>query len=55
MFVPGKPFQPSLIFEIKAGAFPNEAFFQVIHSRVGFWPYPQIFDQARQTCRVQTL
>ena len=25
MFVPGKPFQPSLIFAGKAGAYPSEA------------------------------
>jgi len=28
MFVPGKPFQPSLMFASKAGAYPNEAPFR---------------------------
>jgi hypothetical protein len=28
LFVPGKPFQPSLMFAGKAGAYPNEAPFR---------------------------
>jgi hypothetical protein len=35
VFVPGKPFQPSLVFAGKAGAYPSESTFQVLHSKVG--------------------
>jgi hypothetical protein len=49
VFVPGKPFQPSLIFAGKVGAF------QVLNSRVGIWPYPQTLDQAGKDCQGQTL
>ncbi len=31
MFVPGRPFQPSLMFASKVKVYPR---------RVGFWPYP---------------
>ncbi len=30
VFVPGKPFQPSLIFESEAGKYPSEAPFRYI-------------------------
>jgi hypothetical protein len=43
-FVPGKPFQPSLMFAGRAEAYPSEALSQMLHSRVGSWPYPQILD-----------
>jgi hypothetical protein len=42
VFVPGKPFQPSLLFVSKAGTF------QVLHSRVGFWTYRQTLDKAEK-------
>ncbi len=42
--MPGKPFQPSLMFAGKAGAYPSEAP-QVLHSRVGSWPHLQTFDK----------
>ncbi len=47
MFVPGKPLQPSLIFVGKV--------FQVLHSRVGPWPYPQTLDLTGEACQGQTL
>jgi hypothetical protein len=50
MFVPGKPFQRSLIFAGKAGAYPK-----VLHSRLGPGPYPQILDLAGKGCQEQTL
>jgi len=30
MFVLGKPFQPSLVFAVKAGAYPSEAPFRLL-------------------------
>ncbi len=44
VFVPGKPFQPSLMFAGKAVAYQSEAPFKVLHSRIGSWPYPQTLD-----------
>jgi hypothetical protein len=38
VFVPGKHFQPNLVFVGKAGAYPSEAPFQVHHSCEGSWP-----------------
>jgi len=29
--------------------------FQVLHSRIGFWPYPQTLDRAGNACQGQTL
>jgi len=49
VFVPGKPFQPSLMFVGKTGA--N---FQVLNSRVGSWPYPPTLDKARRPPRDTT-
>jgi hypothetical protein len=41
VFVPVKPFQPSIIFQVR----PEPT--QIIHhSREGSWPYPQKFDGA---------
>jgi hypothetical protein len=51
----GKSFQPSLIFAGKAGAYPSEAPFQVLHSRVGSSPNPRIFDCSGKACQGQTL
>ncbi len=35
------------MFASKAGAYPSQASFLMLHhSRVGFWPYPQMLDQA---------
>jgi hypothetical protein len=36
VFIPGKPFQPSLMSN---GAYPSQ-----LHSKVGSWPYPQTLD-----------
>jgi hypothetical protein len=44
VFVPGKPFQPSLMFVGKAGAYPIELHFRVFHSMVGSCPCPQTVD-----------
>jgi hypothetical protein len=41
---PGKLFQPSLMFVGKTRIYPSEVPFQVKHSRVGSWPYPQILE-----------
>jgi hypothetical protein len=38
MFVPGKPFQLSLMFDGKDGAY---LMLQVLHSMVGPWPNPK--------------
>ncbi len=38
-FIPGKPFQPSLMFAGKARAYPMWSTFQVLHSRVGSPPF----------------
>ena len=54
MFVPGKPFQPSLMFAGKAGAYPIEAPFGR-STRVGSWPHPQTLDWAGKACQGQTL
>jgi hypothetical protein len=40
VFVPGRPFQPSLVFAGKAGAYPNEAPLKC-KTRVGSWTSPQ--------------
>ncbi len=44
MFVPRRPFQPSLIFGGKAGASLSVSTFQVVNSIPGFWPYSQTLD-----------
>jgi len=55
IYVHVKPFKRSLMFAIKAGAYPSEeaplkyapglthkrSTFQVLHTRIGSWPYPQ--------------
>ncbi len=51
VFIPGKPFQPSLMYVGKARSLPKSSLFQVLHSRVGSWPCPQTFDQARKACQ----
>ncbi len=43
-FVPGKAFQPSLMFTGEARSLPDRSTFQELHSRVGSWPYPQKLD-----------
>jgi hypothetical protein len=50
----GKPFQFSLIFAVKAGAYPSEAPLQVLLSTVGPWPYPQTLGYAGKACQGQT-
>jgi hypothetical protein len=40
VFVPGNPFQPSLMFAGKAGAHPNEPPYWYSTNRAGSWPYP---------------
>jgi hypothetical protein len=47
VLVPGKPFQPILIFVRKAGTYLA---FQDLHPRVGSWRYPQTLDKARKAC-----
>ncbi len=47
--VPGKPFQPSLVFVDKARTYPSEAP-QMLPSRVGSYPYPQTLEQAGNVC-----
>ncbi len=42
MIIPGKSFQPGLMFVISVTPFPSES----LHSRVDSWPYPEILDQA---------
>ena len=37
-FVPGMPFQPSLMFASKARGLPKRKSFQVFHSGVFYWP-----------------
>ncbi len=49
MFVPGKLFQPRLMFACKTGAY------KVRHFRVGSGPYPQILDRAVKASHRQTL
>jgi hypothetical protein len=46
---PGKPFQPSLIFVIKAEAF------SLLHYRVSLWHHPQTLDLDEKVCEVDTL
>ncbi len=40
VFVPDKPFQPSLTIASKARAYLSEA----LQSKLGSWPYPQTLD-----------
>jgi len=42
--VPGKPFQNSLMFAGKAGAYPSKAPFRPSTLGAPPWPYPQILD-----------
>jgi len=35
MFVPDKPFQPSVMFAGKAGAYPSEVPYRCPHTKVG--------------------
>jgi len=44
VFVPGKPFQPSLMFVGEARSLPEWSSSQVLHSTVGSWPHPQTLD-----------
>jgi hypothetical protein len=44
VFVPGKPFQPRLVFVGKTGAFPSEALFRCYTLGLGSWPHPQTLD-----------
>jgi hypothetical protein len=55
VFVPGKPFQPSLMFAGKAGAYWSEAPFQLLHFREGSRPHPQTVNQAGKACFGETL
>jgi hypothetical protein len=48
VFVLGKPFQSSLFFLSKARVYPST--FQVLHSRVVSWPYPQALQEAGKAC-----
>jgi len=44
VFVPGKHFQTSLMFAIKARAYLAWCTWMMLHSKVGYWPYPQSID-----------
>jgi len=44
VFVPGKPFQSSLMFASKPGAYLSEARFRLSSLRLEIWPYPQTLD-----------
>ncbi len=46
VFVPGKPFKPSLMFAGKARAYPSEAPFRDSRLRVVYHAYPQALDLA---------
>ncbi len=50
-------FIPLFSFEQGPGAKPIKLFTasQVLHSRVGSWPYPQTLDLAVKACHGQTL
>ncbi len=39
-FVPGNPFQPILIFSVKARAYQSELSFRYFSNWEGSWPYP---------------
>jgi hypothetical protein len=45
VFVPGKSFQPSLMFAGKAVSLPERRTLQVLNSRVGPRPHPQTLDK----------
>ncbi len=53
MFVPGKPFQPSLMFVGNAGATAKWITFKALHSKVGSWSYPR-WDLAGKASQEQT-
>jgi len=44
VFVSGKPFQASLSFASKPGAYLIEAPFRLCTIESGFWPYPHKLD-----------
>ncbi len=44
VFVPGKPFQPSLMFVGKAVGYPTEEPFMCSDLGVGSWPFPVTLD-----------
>ncbi len=41
VFVPGKPFKPSLVFVGKARSLPYSRAPKRCFTQVGLWPYPQ--------------
>jgi hypothetical protein len=44
------------MFEGKAGAYLSEAsIFQVLNSKISFWPYPQTEDYAGKACQRRTF
>ncbi len=54
MFVHGKPFQPNLMFAVKAGlslSGATERYFTWVVS----WPHPQTLDKAGKACQRQIL
>jgi hypothetical protein len=55
VFVPGNPFQRSLVFADKARTYLSEPRFRYSTNIVGFWPYPQTLDLAGKACQKQTL
>ncbi len=55
MFVPGNPFQPSLMFADKARAYPSEPTLRYSSNRADSWPYPETLDLAGKACQEQTL
>jgi hypothetical protein len=50
MFVPGKPFQPSLMFASKAESYPSGE-----PEKSYTWPYPQTLDWTGKTCQEEIL
>ncbi len=55
VFVPGNPFQRSLMFADKARAYPSYSSFRYFTNNLGSWPYPQTLDLAGKACLEQTL
>ncbi len=55
VFVPGKLFQPSLMFVGEARSLPQNGAPERCFTRVGFWPYPETLDQAGKASQGQTL
>ncbi len=54
-FVPGKPFQPSLMFVDKSRSLPSSAAPERCFSRVGSKPYSQTLDFAGKACQGKML